>query len=125
MAHWAELDENNIVIRVTVGDNNDSNGDEGYQWLIDNLGGRWVKTSYNNNIRGIFAGPGMYYNEELDRFERTKPAEHPSFIWSEEDYNWVHPIPRPAEDPDTILVWDEPSVSWKRYSKQTLEEVEL
>ena len=47
MAHWAELDENNIVTRVLVGDNNDPNNDEGYQWLIDNLGGTWVKTSYN------------------------------------------------------------------------------
>ena len=47
MAHWAELDENNIVTRVLVGDNNDPAGDEGYQWLIDNLGGTWVKTSYN------------------------------------------------------------------------------
>jgi hypothetical protein len=50
MAHWAELDDNNIVLRVTVGDNNDPNGDEGYQWLIDNIGGRWIKTSYNNTI---------------------------------------------------------------------------
>jgi hypothetical protein len=37
MAHWAELDENNVVIRVTVGDNNDPAGDEGYQWLLNNL----------------------------------------------------------------------------------------
>jgi hypothetical protein len=125
MAHWAELDENNVVIRVTVGDNNDSNGDEGYQWLIDNLGGRWVKTSYNNNIRGIFAGPGMVYQEDQDRFIPGKPSDHPSFIWSEEDYNWVHPIAKPTEDPDTLLFWDEPSLSWKRYSKETLQEVDL
>ena len=46
MAHWAELDESNKVIRVLVGDNNDRAGDEGYQWLLDNLGGTWVKTSY-------------------------------------------------------------------------------
>mgnify|MGYP003333181615 CR=1 FL=1 len=45
MAHWAEIDKNNIVLRVTVGDNNEP--DEGYQWLIDNLGGTWIKTSYN------------------------------------------------------------------------------
>ena len=45
MAHWAEIDENNIVLRVTVGSNDDP--DEGYQWLIDNLGGTWIKTSYN------------------------------------------------------------------------------
>ncbi len=68
MAHWAELDENNKVIRVTVGDNNDPAGDEGYQWLIDNLGGRWVQTSYNNNFRGIFAGIGMTYDEVNDVF---------------------------------------------------------
>ena len=50
MSHWAELDESNIVLRVLVGDNNDPVGDEGYQWLIDNLGGTWIKTSYNNKI---------------------------------------------------------------------------
>lgn len=48
MAHWAEIDENSIVKRVLVGDNDDPNGDEGYQWLVDNLGGTWVKTSYNS-----------------------------------------------------------------------------
>lgn len=68
MSHWAELDENNVVIRVTVGDNNDPAGDEGYQWLIDNLGGRWVQTSYNNNFRGIFAGIGYTYDPVKDIF---------------------------------------------------------
>ena len=55
MAHWAEIDNNNKVLRVTVGDNNDPNGDEGYKWLIDNLGGTWVQTSYNSNFGGKFA----------------------------------------------------------------------
>ena len=68
MSHWAELDEDNKVIRVTVGDNEDSNGDEGYQWLIDNLGGRWIQTSYNANIRGKYAAIGDTYDEELDVF---------------------------------------------------------
>lgn len=68
MAHWAQIDENNVVIQVTVGDNNDPNGDEGYQWLIDNLGGTWIKTSYNGNIRGKFAGIGDIYDPELDQF---------------------------------------------------------
>ncbi len=68
MAHWAEIDENNIVLRVTVGDNNDPAGDEGYQWLIDNLGGTWIKTSYNNNIRGKFASIGMKYDPVIDEF---------------------------------------------------------
>jgi hypothetical protein len=66
MSHWAELDENNVVLRVTVGDNNEP--DEGYQWLIDNLGGRWVQTSYNANFRGKFAGIGDTYDEEQDLF---------------------------------------------------------
>lgn len=56
MSHWAEIDNNNIVVRVTVGDNNDP--DEGYQWLIDNLGGTWIQTSYNANFGGKFAGQG-------------------------------------------------------------------
>lgn len=66
MSHWAELDENNVVIRVTVGDNNDA--DEGYQWLLDNLGGTWVKTSYNGNIRKRFAGIGFTYDVARDAF---------------------------------------------------------
>ena len=68
MAHWAQLDKNNVVIQVTVGDNDDPAGDEGYQWLVDNLGGRWIQTSYNNNFRGVFAGIGYTYDEELDVF---------------------------------------------------------
>jgi len=61
MSHWAEIDKNNKVIRVTVGDNNDPSGDEGYQWLIDNLGGTWIKTSYNGKIRGNYAAIGDTY----------------------------------------------------------------
>ena len=68
MSHWAEIDENNVVLRVTVGDNNDPNGDEGYQWLLDNLGGTWIKTSYNGNIRGKFAGIGDTYDPIADVF---------------------------------------------------------
>lgn len=86
MAHWAELDKNNIVLRVTVGDNNDPNGDEGYQWLIDNLGGRWVKTSYNNNIRVRYAGIGMSYNEELDAF--ILPKCHDEAVLNETTCDW-------------------------------------
>lgn len=66
MAHWAELDKNNIVLRVTVGDNTDP--DEGYSWIINNLGGRWIQTSYNANFRGKFAGIGDIYDEENDIF---------------------------------------------------------
>jgi hypothetical protein len=81
MAHWAEIDENNIVLRVTVGDNNEP--DEGYQWLIDNLGGRWIKTSCNTfggvhslggtPLRKNFAAIGYTYDETRDAFISPKP----------------------------------------------------
>lgn len=66
MAHFAEIDENNVVLRVLVTDNDFPN--EGYDWLVDNLGGTWVQTSYNANIRGKFAAIGDTYDEALDEF---------------------------------------------------------
>lgn len=81
MAHWAEIDDNNVVLRVTVGSNDDP--DEGYQWLVDNLGGTWLKTSYNTHAgvhalggtpyRGNYAGIGYSYDEALDAFIPPKP----------------------------------------------------
>ena len=89
MAHWAEIDENNVVLRVTVGDNNDPNGDEGYQWLIDNLGGRWIKTSYNGNIRKNFAGVGYTYDEIKDAFIAPKPSfPKGNFKFNEQTCSW-------------------------------------
>lgn len=82
MSHWAELDSNNKVIRVTVGDNNEP--DEGYQWLIDNLGGTWVKTSYNGTIRKNYAGIGYTYDADRDAFIAPKPDCHPDFITLDE-----------------------------------------
>jgi len=74
MSHFAELDNANKVIRVLVCDNNDPNGDEGYQWLIDNLGGIWVKTSYNGNIRYNFAAIGDTYDPIDDAFISPMPT---------------------------------------------------
>lgn len=87
MAHWAEIDSNNKVIRVLVGDNNDPNGDEGYQWLIDNLGGDWIKTSYNGNIRKNFAGIGFTYDPVRDAFIPPKP-ETGEWILNENTCLW-------------------------------------
>lgn len=68
MAHFAEIDENNKVIRVlTVPDNEEKRGAEFLAKDL-NLGGRWIQTSYNNNIRGKFAGIGDLYDEKLDVF---------------------------------------------------------
>jgi len=73
MSHWAKLDADNKVISVVVGDNNDPAGDEGYQWIIDNLGGKWVKTSYNSKIRFNYAGIGYTYDPIDDAFIAPMP----------------------------------------------------
>ena len=88
MSHWAELDADNKVIRVTVGDNNDPNGDEGYQWLLDNLGGTWVKTSYNNNIRYNFAGVGFTYDPEADAFIAPRPECGHKELFLNDNFKW-------------------------------------
>ena len=97
MAHFAEIDENNKVIRVLVTDNNDPNGDEGYQWLINNLGGRWVKTSYNTRrgvhidggtpLRKNYAGVGFTYDEKRDAFIPPKP-QNGEWVFNEDTCNW-------------------------------------
>ena len=89
MSHWAEIDNNNKVIRVLVGDNNDPNGDEGYQWLIDNLGGTWIKTSYNGNIRYNFAGIGYSYDKDRDAFIAAEPDNAIGF--DENTCRWIVP----------------------------------
>ncbi len=80
MSHWAELDENNKVIRVLVGDNNDPAGDEGYSWLIDNLGGNWIQTSYNAKFRYNYAGIGYTYDPVDDAFISPAMCEHDELI---------------------------------------------
>lgn len=88
MSHFAELDKDNKVIRVLVGDNNDPAGDEGYSWLIDNLGGTWVKTSYNGTIRYNFAGIGYTYDSIDDAFIAPMPeCGHDSLLLSA-DKKW-------------------------------------
>jgi hypothetical protein len=109
MSHWAEIDENNIVLRVTVGNNDDPNGDEGYQWLIDNLGGTWIKTSYNGNIRKNYAGTGSYYDEVRDAFISPKPFE--SWILNEETCRWEAPTPMPSGD--GMYKWVEDDLNWQ------------
>lgn len=127
MAHWAELDDNNMVLRVTVGSNDEP--DEGYQWLIDNLGGRWVKTSYTsvggnrvnpdtgeivefgNHFRFNYAGFGYTYDEQRDAFIPPKPF--PSWELDEASCTWAAPTPMPSDG--AFYYWDEPTVSWRLY----------
>jgi len=90
MSHWAEIDASNTVLRVLVGNNSDPN--EGYDWLIENLGGTWVKTSYNANIRKNYAGIGYTYDEGRDAFIAPKPDCHPDKVTlDEETCTWSCP----------------------------------
>jgi hypothetical protein len=109
MAHWAEINDNNIVIRVTVGDNNDPNGDEGYQWLVENLGGTWIKTSYNGNTRKNYAGIGFTYDSERDAFISPKPFD--SWILDESTCRWEAPIPYPTDG--FTYSWNEAELAWE------------
>jgi len=116
MAHWAEIDDDNIVTRVVVTSNNEP--DEGKSF-VNSLGGRWLKTSYNtmNNqhvlggipLRGNFASIGYSYDENLDAF--IPPKSFDSWIFSEETISWYAPIPEPEDDTKKYF-WDEESVSW-------------
>jgi hypothetical protein len=108
MAHWAEIDSENKVVQVVIGDNNDPAGDEGYQWIIDNLGGTWIKTSYNNKIRKNFAGIGYFYDEQRDAF--IAPKLYDSWILDEKTCVWESPTPRPVDDKQ--YQWDESTISW-------------
>lgn len=119
MAHFAQIDENNIAIQVLVTDNNDINGDEGYQWLVNNLGGTWIKTSYNGNIRKNFAGVGFYYSEELDAFIPPKPYE--SWILDEVTATWTPPIERP--DSTASYDWNEQEQSWIEFDSSLWTEI--
>jgi hypothetical protein len=107
MSHFAELDENNIVLRVLVGDNNLPN--EGYDWFVENLGGRWIQTSYNGTIRKNFAGIGYTYDEELDAFISPKPFE--SWNLNTQTAKWMSPTPYPQDG--RIYEWDEENLNWK------------
>ena len=99
MAHFAQLDENNVVIRIIVVDNSDtsdSNGVENESIGVDfckNLFGsntNWRQTSYNNNIRLRYAGIGYVYDEELDVFIPPKPFD--SWVLDKESAIWESPI---------------------------------
>jgi hypothetical protein len=106
MSHWAEIDENKVVLRVTVGDNNEP--DEGYQWLLDNLGGIWVKTSYNGRIRKNYAGVGMTYDEVRDAFISPKPFD--SWVINENTCQWQAPVSYPTDG--KTYEWDETDTCW-------------
>ena len=109
MAHFAEINENNTVVRVIrIADKHENNGEEFISKTLG-LGGRWVQTSYNNNFRGNFAGIGYTYDEENDCF--VPPQPYPSWILSSETYQWIAPTPYPEDERD--YEWNEETLQWE------------
>ena len=107
MAHFAELDEKNIVIRVLVVP--DEQEHRGQEYLANDLqlGGRWIQTSYNNRIRGRFAGIGFKYLPDEDIFIQYQP--YPSWTL-DENYIWQPPVPIPNDG--FLHKWDEANQQW-------------
>ena len=115
MAHFAQL-ENNIVKQVIVVANQDildENGQESEQKGIDFcsnlLGGTWLQTSYNGNIRKNYAGVGYTYDEGRDAFIAPKPYN--SWLLDETTAQWKAPVDYPTDDKK--YTWDENTTSWK------------
>ena len=107
MAHFAEIDENNIVLRVLVVDNEQEQRGQEFLSVDLGLGGTWIQTSYNGNFRKQFAGRGYEYDSVADVF--IQPQPYPS--WSlDENFDWQPPIPYPNDGAD--YSWNEEDQSW-------------
>lgn len=115
MAHYAFLDENNIVTEVITGRDEWEviDGISNWEEYYGNFRGqRCVRTSYNNNIRKVYAGIGFRYDEELDIF--IPPQPFPSWTL-DENHDWVAPVPMPEDiENGYAWIWDESIVNWTK-----------
>lgn len=114
MAHFAELDANNVVLRVIVIDNKDTADAAGVEkehigaaFCERLFGGTWKQTSYNGNIRKNYAGIGYTYRADIDAF--VPPQPYPSWTL-DADANWQAPVAMPTDG--QRYSWDEATTSW-------------
>ena len=120
MAHFAELDENNVVTRVVVVGNdvetaagplgdNDMHVD-GETWCVNFFKTpNWKQTSYNNNFRKHYAGKGYTFDAAKDKF--ISPQPHASWALDGND-DWQAPVPHPTDTLEKIISWDEAGQKW-------------
>jgi hypothetical protein len=120
MAHFAELDENNIVLQVIVVNNSElmDGGSESEaagiafcQSLFPNT--TWVQTSYNGNFRKNYAGFGYTYDAARDAF--ISPQPYPSWLLNENTCQWDAPVARPVDG--GLYFWDETNQIWVEMPK--------
>lgn len=129
MAHFAQLNENNIVTQVIVVNNKDTSTEDGVE--NENIGiafcrslfgenTNWRQTSYNATFRKNYAGIGYVYDEIYDAFYAPKPYN--SWILNQDTFQWDPPIPYPNDN--NVYSWDESTLSWKLVETEPNYEVE-
>jgi hypothetical protein len=114
MAHFAQLNEENLVTQVIVVANQDTTDDTGTEneavgaaFCANLLGGTWKQTSYNARIRKNYAGIGYKYDATLDAFI----APQPFASWTlDENAQWKAPVDMPTDD--KRYTWNEATTSW-------------
>lgn len=116
MAHYAFLDEENMVLEVIVGidETETIEGKDPEIWYSEFRKQKCKRTSYNGKIRKNFAGIGHYYDEERDAFIAPKPYE--SWVLNENTCQWSAPVPYPLDGRDYF--WDEDVVDWTPVNDQ-------
>ena len=121
MAHFAQLNEDNLVTQVIVVANQDTADKDGVEneaigiaFCTNLLGGRWVQTSYNAKIRKNYAGIGYKYDAELDAFIPPQPFAS----WTlNADAQWEAPTPYPQDD--KRYTWNEETLAWDEVTNTT------
>lgn len=116
MAYFAELDENNVVLRVLAVSNTDApdpapaNEQQGINFLAGlGLGSNWKQTSYNSTFRKNYAGVGFTFDAARDAFIAPKPFA--SWVLNETTCQWEAPVAYPTDG--KFYSWDEDTTSWK------------
>ena len=121
MAHYAFLDENNVVTEVITGVDETEliEGKSPEVWYSEFRGQRCVRTSYNGSIRKNYAGTSYTYDEQLDAFIPPKPFD--SWSLNELTCTWV--APKPLPDEENLYNWNEETLDWEAviYDNQTAE----
>ena len=112
MAHYAFLDENNVVTEVIVGVDETEliEGLDPETWYGNFRGQTCKRTSYNGNIRKNFASIGMTYDYTFDAFIAEKP--YSNWVLDYEKFQWVAPTPKPEDIDGFIWMWSEPNNQW-------------
>ena len=121
MAHFAQLNEENLVTQVIVVANQDTADQDGVEneaigaaFCNNLLGGKWIQTSYNAKIRKNYAGIGYKYDAELDAF--IPPQPYASWVLDEDKAQWKAPVDYPTNE--GRYTWNEETLTWDAINEQ-------